>query len=129
MKLLKAIRKVYKRGFDLKVYNLTNQNKNMSFDDAAARMSSADIADQTAALSNEDKLEFYALFKQGNVGDTNTERPGMFDLKGKAKWDAWKAKEGMSQDDAKAAYVAKVQEKGFMWVTSPSDQHLVQSIS
>ena len=86
----------------------------MSFEDATARMSSEDIADQTAALSNEDKLEFYGLFKQATVGDVNTERPGMLDMKGKAKWDAWKAKEGMSQDDAKAAYIAKVQEKGFM---------------
>ena len=77
-------------------------------------MSSEDIKDQVAALSNDDKLEFYGLFKQGTVGDVNTDRPGMFDMKGKAKWDAWKAKEGMSQDDAKAAYVAKVQEKGFM---------------
>ena len=86
----------------------------MSFEDASARMSSEDVKDQVTALSNEDKLEFYALFKQGTVGDTNTERPGMFDMKGKAKWDAWKAKEGMSQDDAKAAYVALVQEKGLM---------------
>ena len=86
----------------------------MSFEEASARMSSPDIADQVTALSNEDKLEFYALFKQGNIGDTNTDRPGMLDLKGKAKWDAWKAKNGMSQDDAKAAYIAKVQEKGFM---------------
>ena len=86
----------------------------MSFEEATARMSSEDIKDQVGALSNEDKLDFYALFKQGTVGDINTERPGMLDMKGKAKWDAWKAKEGMSQDDAKAAYVAKVQEKGFM---------------
>ena len=80
----------------------------MSFEDATARMASEEIKDQVAALSNEDKLEFYALFKQATVGDTNTERPGMFDMKGKAKWDAWKAKEGMSSDDAKAAYIAKV---------------------
>ena len=86
----------------------------MSFEEATARMSSEDIKDQVGALSNDDKLEFYALFKQATVGDINTERPGMLDMKGKAKWDAWKAKEGMSQDDAKAAYVAKVQEKGFM---------------
>ena len=86
----------------------------MSFEDATARMSSDDIKDQVGALSNDDKLDFYALFKQATVGDVNTERPGMLDMKGKAKWDAWKAKEGMSQDDAKAAYVAKVQEKGFM---------------
>ena len=30
----------------------------------------------------------------------------MFDLKGKAKWDAWETKKGLSQDDAKAQYVA-----------------------
>ena len=65
-------------------------------------------------MTNDEKLEFYALFKQATVGDVNTERPGMLDMKGKAKWDAWKAKEGMSQEDAKAQYVAKVQEKGFM---------------
>ena len=86
----------------------------MSFEDATARMSSQDIADQVSAMSNEDKLEFYGLYKQATVGDVNTERPGMFDPKGKAKWDAWEAKKGMSSDDAKAAYVAKVQEKGFM---------------
>ena len=86
----------------------------MSFEDACAKMSSQDIADAVAALSNEDKLEFYGLFKQATVGDCNTDRPGMFDPKGRAKWDAWESKKGMSQDDAKAAYVAKVQEKGFM---------------
>ena len=80
----------------------------MSFEDATARMSAEEIKDQVGAMSNEDKLEFYGLFKQATVGDCNTDRPGMFDPKGKAKWDAWKAKEGMSADDAKAAYVAKV---------------------
>ena len=35
-------------------------------------------------------LEVYALFKQGEFGDCNTERPtGWTDMAGKAKWDAW----------------------------------------
>ena len=68
----------------------------MSFEEATAKMASEDIKDAVAALSNDEKLEFYGLFKQATVGDVNTERPGMFDMKGKAKWDAWKAKEGMS---------------------------------
>ena len=84
-----------------------------SFEDAKARMESQDCAERVAALSNEDKLDFYACFKQGTVGDCNTERPGMMDFKGKAKWDAWKAKEGMSNDDAKAAYAQKVTDHGF----------------
>jgi diazepam-binding inhibitor (GABA receptor modulating acyl-CoA-binding protein) len=29
----------------------------------------------------------------------------MLDFKGKAKWDAWDAKKGMSVEDARAAYV------------------------
>ena len=69
----------------------------------------AEQAKELKGLSNEQMLEIYALFKQGNVGDCNTSRPGMFDMKGKAKWDAWDAKKGMSQEDAKAKYVALIQ--------------------
>jgi diazepam-binding inhibitor (GABA receptor modulator, acyl-CoA-binding protein) len=53
-------------------------------------------------------LELYALFKQANVGDVNTARPGMMDFKGKAKWDAWKKVEGMSKEDAMDKYVELV---------------------
>lgn len=38
------------------------------------------------------------------------DRPGMLDLKGKAKWDAWNSKKGLSQDAAKEAYIKKVEE-------------------
>ena len=33
----------------------------------------------------------------------------MFDLKGKAKHDAWTAKKGMSKEDAQAKYIALVE--------------------
>jgi hypothetical protein len=37
-------------------------------------------------------------------------RPGgLLDFKGKAKWDAWNAKKGISQDKAKEEYIAKAQ--------------------
>ena len=55
-------------------------------------------------------LEVYALFKQASIGDCNTERPGMMDFKGKAKWDAWNGKKGMSKEDAEAKYIALVEE-------------------
>ena len=58
--------------------------------------------------SDEDLLELYAFYKQATVGDCNTERPGMFDMKGKAKWDAWNGKKGLSKGDAENQYVAKV---------------------
>uniref|UniRef100_A0A670YCP9 ACB domain-containing protein n=1 Tax=Pseudonaja textilis TaxID=8673 RepID=A0A670YCP9_PSETE len=34
-------------------------------------------------------LDLYGHFKKVIVGDGNTECPGMFDLKGKANWDAF----------------------------------------
>jgi diazepam-binding inhibitor (GABA receptor modulating acyl-CoA-binding protein) len=34
----------------------------------------------------------------------------MLDLKGKAKWDSWEAKKGMSLDAAKEASVSKTEE-------------------
>ena len=35
--------------------------------------------------SNEELLNLYGLFKQSTIGNNNTPKPGLFDLKGKAK--------------------------------------------
>ena len=53
-------------------------------------------------------LELYGLFKQASSGDVTGKRPGMLDIKGKAKYDAWTQRKGMSQEEAKTAYVAVV---------------------
>lgn len=58
--------------------------------------------------SNDKLLELYSLFKQGSVGDVQGKRPGMLDIKGRAKYDAWAGRKGMSKDDAMKAYVALV---------------------
>ncbi|KAH7620219.1 hypothetical protein Ndes2526B_g04134 [Nannochloris sp. 'desiccata'] len=58
--------------------------------------------------SNEDKLQLYALFKQATVGDVNTDRPGIFDPKGKAKWDHWEKVKGKTKDEAMQAYIQLV---------------------
>ncbi|XP_063144799.1 acyl-CoA-binding protein [Candoia aspera] len=60
--------------------------------------------------TDQEMLDVYSYFKQVTVGDVNTERPGMLDFKGKAKWDAWSALKGMSKEDAMKAYIAKVNE-------------------
>ncbi|XP_030609551.1 acyl-CoA-binding protein-like isoform X1 [Archocentrus centrarchus] len=54
--------------------------------------------------------DLYGLYKQATVGDINTERPGFFDFTGKAKWDAWDARKGLSKEEAMAEYVALVEE-------------------
>jgi diazepam-binding inhibitor (GABA receptor modulating acyl-CoA-binding protein) len=35
-------------------------------------------------------------------------RPGMFDMKARAKWDAWEKAKGLSKDTAMQAYIDKV---------------------
>jgi len=54
---------------------------------------------------NEELLTLYGLYKQATTGDVTGDRPGLFDPKGKAKWDAWKKNEGMDQADAKQEYI------------------------
>ena len=58
--------------------------------------------------SNDQLLELYALYKQATVGDVEGSRPGMLDLKGRAKYDAWAKKKGVKSEDAKKKYVALV---------------------
>jgi diazepam-binding inhibitor (GABA receptor modulating acyl-CoA-binding protein) len=58
--------------------------------------------------SNDKLLELYGLFKQATEGDVAGERPGGFDFKAIAKYDTWANLKGMSQDDAKKAYIELV---------------------
>ncbi len=58
--------------------------------------------------SNEQLLDLYGLYKQATEGDVSGSRPGMFDLKGRAKFDAWSGRKGTSKDDAMKRYVALV---------------------
>ncbi|KAM9722776.1 acyl-CoA-binding domain-containing protein 7 isoform 2-T2 [Menidia menidia] len=60
--------------------------------------------------SNDELLILYGLYKQALVGDINTDRPGGLDATGKAKWDAWDSRKGMSKDDAMSTYVKHAKE-------------------
>ncbi|OON64170.1 acyl-CoA-binding protein [Massilia sp. KIM] len=55
-------------------------------------------------------LKIYALFKQGSVGDVSGERPGMTDFVNRAKYDAWAALKGTSQEDAQQQYIDLIEE-------------------
>ncbi|CAD5229327.1 unnamed protein product [Bursaphelenchus okinawaensis] len=73
--------------------------------DAAVKIVQNLPKDGPVSTSNDQKLEFYSLFKQATIGDVNTERPGFFSLVEKAKWDAWKAREGLAKEEAKEKYI------------------------
>jgi acyl-CoA-binding protein len=62
----------------------------------------------TAPPSNDTLLQLYSLFKQGTEGDVQGKRPGMLDIKGRAKFDAWTGRKGMTRDAAQQAYVTLV---------------------
>ncbi len=63
-----------------------------------------------ARPANDVLLRLYGLFKQGTVGEATGSRPGMFDITGRAKYDAWKALAGTAREDARQRYVALVNE-------------------
>lgn len=56
--------------------------------------------------SNEELLELYALFKQATEGDVTGDRPGGFDFKAIAKFDAWSDQRGKEKDRAMKDYIA-----------------------
>lgn len=58
--------------------------------------------------SDDELLELYGLYKQATVGDNNTTKPGVFDFKGKYKWESWDKLKGTSQEDAEKQYIALV---------------------
>jgi diazepam-binding inhibitor (GABA receptor modulator, acyl-CoA-binding protein) len=59
-------------------------------------------------VTDDDKLALYGLYKQATEGDVSTARPGLFDLKGKAKWDAYNAQKGKSTEEAMQEYIMLV---------------------
>jgi len=62
----------------------------------------------TQRPTNEELLELYALFKQSTEGDVSGDRPGGFDFKAIAKYDAWVEKKGISKEEAMQQYVKLV---------------------
>jgi acyl-CoA-binding protein len=62
----------------------------------------------TQRPSNEELLELYALYKQATEGDVRGERPGGFDFKAIAKYDAWEELKGRTREQAMKEYITLV---------------------
>jgi acyl-CoA thioester hydrolase len=63
------------------------------------------VMELPAKPSNDKMLELYALNKQATIGDINIDKPQMFDFVAQAKYNAWNAKKGMSQEEARQKYI------------------------
>jgi diazepam-binding inhibitor (GABA receptor modulator, acyl-CoA-binding protein) len=67
-----------------------------------------DVKKLTQKPSNDELLELYSLYKQATEGDVKGTRPGLLDIKGRAKFDAWTKKKGMTAEVAMESYVTLV---------------------
>ena len=73
---------------------------NIAFEDAVAK--SKTLSEKP---SNDVLLKLYGLYKQATEGDVKGERPGGFDFKAVAKYDAWSGYKGKSPEDAANEYI------------------------
>lgn len=80
------------------------------FDDAAKYLTKA-----TLKLSNDQKLSFYALFKQATIGPCNTPKPSILSMYDRAKWNAWNDLGKLSKDEAIVRYVAELEKVSPSW--------------
>ncbi|KAJ7233150.1 hypothetical protein B0H12DRAFT_1144353 [Mycena haematopus] len=53
----------------------------------------------------DEKLAMYSLYKQATVGNVTSPRPGLWDMLGRAKWDAWAKHKDLDPYEAKWLYV------------------------
>lgn len=60
-------------------------------------------------IDNQKLLLLYGYYKQGLEGPCNISKPSWFDMKGKAKWEAWKKLGNMPQNEAKYLYVKNIE--------------------
>ncbi|HEY3405190.1 MAG TPA: acyl-CoA-binding protein [Ohtaekwangia sp.] len=63
----------------------------------------------TKRPSNEELLTLYALYKQATEGDVSGDRPGGFDFKAIAKYDAWAEVKGKAKTEAMQEYISLVE--------------------
>lgn len=69
----------------------------------------ADVQKLSERPDNDTLLELYSFYKQATEGDVTGDKPGPFDFKARAKYDAWEARKGMRRDVAMKAYVRLVE--------------------
>lgn len=65
----------------------------------------ADKSNPPLESTNEQKLAFYALFKQATEGPPKGSAPSRLKVVERAKFMAWKAKEKLSKEQAMRAYI------------------------
>ena len=58
--------------------------------------------------SDEELLTLYGLYKQAVLGDNNTNKPSVLNLKGRKKWEAWESNRGKLRMKSEIEYINQV---------------------
>ncbi len=76
--------------------------------DLAQRFAQAQARIKPVSVATDVMLALYALYKQSTSGDVSGDRPGMLEVRGRAKYDAWAKHKGLGKDAAMEQYIALV---------------------
>ena len=61
-------------------------------------------------FDNDTMLKLYGYYKQAIIGDCDIQEPGFWQLKEKAKWEAWNQHMGVKKTHAMKKYIKLVNE-------------------
>lgn len=61
-------------------------------------------------MNLEEKLEVFSLRQQFTEGDCSTPKPGLFEIRERAKWNAWMKRKGMPREEAKQRLLERIQQ-------------------
>lgn len=67
--------------------------------------SAAERVKNLSRVSNDDLAALYGAYKQSLFGDCTLNKPSMFQLKQKKKWEAWMKCKGMTANQAMQLYI------------------------
>jgi diazepam-binding inhibitor (GABA receptor modulating acyl-CoA-binding protein) len=89
-----------------------SQREEATMSDLKARFEhAAEEAQQLPRRPENDMLlKLYALYKQGTTGDVSGARPGILDMTGRLKYDAWAKLKGTGGEQAMTEYIALVEQ-------------------
>ena len=66
-------------------------------------------------MTDDDRLLFYAFYKQVTEGDVKGSQPYAINFVARAKWDAWNKVKGLSKEDAMQQYVDLLSQMAPEW--------------
>ena len=73
--------------------------------DVRFKKASAAVLKLKTQPSVETQQKLYGLFKQATIGDVNVNKPSMFNLKAKKKWEGWNSFKGTTKLKAMEMYI------------------------